>query len=33
MGHHAARAYRRLSEGLLAGDRSVLNCPVDELER
>jgi beta-glucosidase/6-phospho-beta-glucosidase/beta-galactosidase len=33
MGHHAARAYRRLVEGLLAGDRSVLSCPVDELER
>lgn len=33
MGHHSGRAYRRLIEGLTAGDRSVLQCPVSELTR
>lgn len=33
MGHDSARAFRRLADGLLNGDRSVLSCPPHELER
>lgn len=33
MGRDSATTYRRLIEGLLGGDRSVLSCPVEELAR
>ena len=33
MGRDSATTYRRLIEGLTAGDRSVLTCPVEDLAR
>lgn len=33
MGRNSALVFRRLIEGLQAGDRSVLTCPVSDLER